>query len=95
MSIQVGEGRGDKRRGKGRREKRDVGELREVKGGGRRGSMQVAEAGVQAIWGKYEDEEDSPQPFLHYFVQCSLSLPLPMPASPPLPPGMALFQSHA
>lgn len=57
--------------------------------------MQVAEAGVQAIWGKYEDEEDSPQPFLHYFVQCSLSLPLPTPASPPLPPGMALFQSHA
>lgn len=28
--------------------------------------MQVAQAAVQAVWGKYKDEEASPQPFLHY-----------------------------
>lgn len=91
-----GEGRGDKRNGKGRRENGNADELREVRSWGRGGSMQVAEAGVQATWGKHKDAEAFPKPFLHYFL---LGLPkikaYPSPCLPPLPsPREWPFSSH-
>lgn len=48
-----------------------MGELREVEAGGRGGSMQVAQAGVQAIWEKFKDEEAFPQSFQHYSSSAS------------------------
>lgn len=52
--------------------------------------MQVAQSAVQAVWGKYKDEEASPQPFLHY-SSSNQSLPILMPASPPHHPRNGHF----
>lgn len=60
----------------------------------------MAEAAVEAIWGKYKDAEASPQPFLYYFLlvlpeikadpsPCLPSLPTPPPCNGHFP-GISL-----